>query len=57
VPPGDVDALAAAIVGLASDPERVRALGAAARARALTAFSDERTAEGVEAVYREALAR
>jgi glycosyltransferase involved in cell wall biosynthesis len=57
VPPGDVDALAAAIVALASDPGRVRALGAAARARALTAFSDERTAEGVEAVYREALAR
>ncbi len=57
VPSGDVGALAAAIVTLASDPGRVRRFGAAARERALATFSAERAADGVEAVYREALAR
>ena len=57
VPADDVDALATAIVTLASDPGRVRQFGAAARERALSSFSAERSAEGVERVYREALAR
>jgi glycosyltransferase involved in cell wall biosynthesis len=57
VPSGDVGALAAAIVTLASDPGRVRRFGAAARERALAGFSAERSADGVEQVYREALAR
>jgi glycosyltransferase involved in cell wall biosynthesis len=55
VPPGDEDALAAAIVSLASDPERLRALGAAARARAVAQFSADAAAAGVERVYRDLL--
>lgn len=57
VPPGDERALADALVALASDPERVRAMGAAARRRAVEEFSAEAAAAGVEAVYREELAR
>jgi glycosyltransferase involved in cell wall biosynthesis len=47
------EGLAQAIVSLARDPERVRAMGAAARARALAAFSPEAAVEGVERVYRQ----
>ncbi len=57
VPPDDPPALAEAIVELASDPERVSRLGAAARERACARFSTERATQGVEAVYRELLAR
>ena len=57
VPADDAGALAAAIVTLASDPGRVRQFGAAARERALSSFSAERSADGVERVYRETLAR
>ena len=46
------EALAAAIVELAGDPQRVRAMGAAARARALAQFSPEAAVAGVERVYR-----
>jgi glycosyltransferase involved in cell wall biosynthesis len=46
------DGLAAAIVELARDPQRVRAMGAAARARALGQFSPEAAVAGVERVYR-----
>lgn len=52
VPPDDPSALAAAIVALARDPERVRALGSAARARAVAQFSPDAAVEGVERVYR-----
>ena len=52
VPPGDVDALASAIVTLARDHERVLRLGAAARQRAASQFSEAAAADGVEAVYR-----
>jgi glycosyltransferase involved in cell wall biosynthesis len=52
VPPGDAEALAAAIVALVRDPQKVRAFGAAARARALSEFSADVAAERVEAVYR-----
>jgi glycosyltransferase involved in cell wall biosynthesis len=51
VPPEAADALARAIVGLARDGDRVRGYGAAARLRALSAFSEEAAVAGVEAVY------
>jgi glycosyltransferase involved in cell wall biosynthesis len=57
VPTGDPAALAAAIVRLATDPEQVRALGAAARARALGRFSAGAPADAVDALYRRLLAR
>jgi len=57
VPAGDADALAAAIVALARDPERVRRLGAAGRRRALAQFSPEATVAATEAVYRDLLSR
>jgi glycosyltransferase involved in cell wall biosynthesis len=47
------EGLAQAIVELARDPHRVRAMGAAARARALSEFSPEAAVEGVEGVYRQ----
>jgi len=45
VPPGDPDALADVLAGLALDPDRRRALGAAARARVLEGFDQQRNAE------------
>jgi glycosyltransferase involved in cell wall biosynthesis len=57
VPAGNIDALAAAIVSLARDPERVAAFGAAARQRALAQFTSSAATEGVARVYREELAR
>jgi glycosyltransferase involved in cell wall biosynthesis len=56
VPPGDVDALAEAIVELASDAARAAAMGTAGRARALDEFSQERCTERIEALYGAALA-
>ena len=55
VPPGDEDALADAIVALATDPERVRAYGSAARRRALASFSERGAVDGIDAVYRHLL--
>jgi glycosyltransferase involved in cell wall biosynthesis len=55
VPPEDEDALAAAILELARDLPRARALGAAGRRRMLERFGEERAADEVEAVYRELL--
>ena len=55
VPAGDADALAAAIVGLARDVDRVREFGAAARQRALTSFSADRNADGIADLYRRLL--
>jgi glycosyltransferase involved in cell wall biosynthesis len=57
VPPGDVDALAAALLEIARSPERARAMGAAGRLRAVEEFSAERCADRIDALYREALAR
>jgi glycosyltransferase involved in cell wall biosynthesis len=51
VPPDDPVRLARAIVDVAGDLERARALGAAGRARALERFREEDCADGVEAVY------
>ncbi len=53
VPPGDVAALAAAIAGLAADPERARRLGAAGQARVQAGFTMAAMARGTLAVYRE----
>ena len=53
VPREDADALAAAVVSLTTDPERVRAYGSAARARALASFSEDAAADAVDAVYRD----
>ena len=57
VPPGDTAAIAAAIVDLASQPERTAAMGRAARERALREFSLERCADQIDEHYRSALAR
>ncbi len=56
VPPGDVAALAGAIVALADDPARRQAMGAAARALSEREFDDAAVAEQTLAVYRAALA-
>ncbi len=52
VPVGSVDALAEAIVALASDPARVAAMGAAARRRVLEEFPESRPADALDAFYR-----
>ncbi|HEY2326979.1 MAG TPA: glycosyltransferase family 4 protein [Gaiellaceae bacterium] len=57
VPPDDEEALARAIVALVRDPERAAAFGAAARVRAVTQFSAESAADGVESVYRDLITR
>ncbi|MGN6800231.1 MAG: glycosyltransferase family 4 protein, partial [Gaiellaceae bacterium] len=57
VPAGDAHALAQSIVALAEDPDRTGAMGAAARRRAIDNFSADAATAGVEAVYREELAR
>jgi glycosyltransferase involved in cell wall biosynthesis len=54
VPPGDPDALAAAVDALLDDPGRAARLGAAARARA-AAYDWEALADRVLGVYRSAL--
>jgi starch synthase len=46
------EGLSTAIVELARDPARVRAMGAAARERAVAQFSPVASVEGVERVYR-----
>jgi glycosyltransferase involved in cell wall biosynthesis len=55
VPANDPRALAAALVGLARDPERRRAMGRAARERAVREFSKDVIAGQVAAVYEECL--
>jgi glycosyltransferase involved in cell wall biosynthesis len=55
VPPGDPDALAAALVELARDLPRSRELGAAGRRRAVTAFTQQRCTDRVAALYGEVL--
>jgi glycosyltransferase involved in cell wall biosynthesis len=52
VPAGDAEALADAIVQLASDPGRAAAMGAAGRERALAEFPPERSAERIDELYR-----
>lgn len=55
VPPEDVGALAEAIVALATDDERRRSYGDAARRRAVAQFSAAASADGVDALYRDLL--
>ncbi|MGE5691139.1 MAG: glycosyltransferase [Pseudomonadota bacterium] len=57
VPPDDVEALAAALVRVASDPAATRAMGDAGRRRALEAFPVAAPADRLDAIYRAALAR
>ena len=52
----DVDGLAAAVLRLADSPELRAALGAAARERARRLFTPETQADGLDRVYRRALA-
>ena len=56
VPPGDPAALAAAVRGLAADPERAARLGRAGRERVEAAFSWTRIAERTLSVYADAIA-
>jgi glycosyltransferase involved in cell wall biosynthesis len=51
VPPGDVRALTAALEYLVARPETRRAMGTVGRAAVLKAFSEERLAQEIEAVY------
>lgn len=55
VPPGEVNALADALLALAADPDRARAMGSAGRRRLEAEFSLDAMAAGTAAVYREAL--
>jgi glycosyltransferase involved in cell wall biosynthesis len=57
VPAGDAEALADALVALASDPSRAAAMGRAGRARALEAFRQEQCTVSTERLYLDALAR
>jgi len=51
VPPGDAGALADALAGLASDPQRARRFGAAGRARVLQGFDLIRNASRLERLF------
>ena len=55
-PPGDIDALGAALGALLADPERRHVLGAGGRALMAREFSIDAMVEGNLAVYRELLA-
>ena len=57
VPPGDLEALRAAVVSLLADAPRRRELGANARERAARLFSWEAAIRGTLAVYRDASER
>jgi mannosyltransferase len=52
IPPGDVDALVAALEPLMRDPAAAAAMGARARARVLDKFSLDAEANGIAQVYR-----
>lgn len=55
VPPEDVSAIAEAVAGLATDRKRLRAMGKAARTRAVQLFSSDKNTALTEAVYTELL--
>lgn len=52
VPPGDVDALVAALEPLLRDPEKAAAMGARGRARVVEKFSLDAEADRIAAIYR-----
>ncbi|MBR1140833.1 MULTISPECIES: glycosyltransferase [Bradyrhizobium] len=56
VPPGDAVALAGAINALLADPARRRRMGDAARQRAATHFATAAFDQGIERIYRRAVA-
>jgi mannosyltransferase len=51
-PPGDADALVAALEPLLRDPDKAEAMGARARARVVEKFSLEAEANAIAALYR-----
>ena len=55
VPPEDASAMAEALTNLATNPERLRTMGEAARKRATELFSSEKNTALTEAVYTELL--
>jgi glycosyltransferase involved in cell wall biosynthesis len=57
VPPDDAAALAASLEALLADPERARAMGRAARQRALTTFSPDLHLRRLDDAYAEAARR
>ncbi len=57
VPPGDPEALAAAILEIADDPDQARRIARQGRAYAARRFSLERITEELTSVYRSAMAR
>jgi glycosyltransferase involved in cell wall biosynthesis len=52
VAPGNAEQLAEAMLRLAADPERARAMGSEARARAVERFPEDRCTERTENLYR-----
>ena len=56
VPPRDAEKLGGAIDTLIGDPERRRRMGMAARSRAVTRYSATEFRQGIETVYRQAVA-
>jgi D-inositol-3-phosphate glycosyltransferase len=56
VPPGDTDALSAAILELLADPARARTLGRSGRSYIASSFPPERQARELASLYRDALA-
>ncbi|MHC2619603.1 ABC-type polysaccharide/polyol phosphate export permease/glycosyltransferase involved in cell wall biosynthesis [Bradyrhizobium huanghuaihaiense] len=56
VPPGDAEKLGEAIDTLIRDPERRRRMGLAARSRALSRYSATAFKQGMETIYRNAVA-
>jgi glycosyltransferase involved in cell wall biosynthesis/ABC-type polysaccharide/polyol phosphate export permease len=57
VPPGDPEQLGQAIETLTGDPERRQRMGRAARQRATTEYSSATFKQGIETIYRQAIAR